>query len=733
MSAEDLAVSVGNGHHLTDLFALTDEAFAEWAEAHKGAKWAQILGPYPPPDVQNGIKSVATLREVFNRHKWLAREGTEWVKTLLQRGQLVCRVCVKSNAKEGVFLATSVSATRHFANSKHLERVEQHDKTLRKIEDVGGVTEAGAAAAKARARAHVALVVGKLVGGGDGAAGIPPTSVPRVFSRDMLRALAAMDNGFPQGAETTTVVVPEAVTLVEGRIKRMVQDLPLVMYIDGGSSKLALGRKVVCVCASSMDLEYDLLMDVLVIDHHETAASQAAQIEALREKLGIAKANVWYLCADNASVNGATVDKLNAMGYNITYARCLPHCLNLLVKAFLDVFDSKYKLASNLRLTRAFLNAGGGVGHKLLAMEFGITASRVDFCDTRWASLLKAILYLVNAQSPKELEKARERLEELAASGDATAAEALDVADDPRLVFNVLYELIESISEDDLKDRVLQTDSVDGSLTKAKQSLRKFYANLDALAGMFVISIVLGGNVEGGADSVPTLMSITQGDPRYACGLASRVTGDVPNATNAARRLLQHLEKLHWRWEGAPAEPAEGDAERIEKQRVWERTMVVKDELLLLLEKQADAVVTVAERDDENLFTPGERYNVDDVERYLEKHKGLCAAIVPKAMEVLQKALAAVHAAAGMEKTEECVRGLERAQRFDVNVAPTKTPHGGLRAFLGCAGLSFGAFSDVEDGWNRHCEDWEEPEEKLKPAEVRLTPLLSHRLSPSAS
>jgi len=32
-------------------------------------------------------------------------------------------------------------------------------------------------------------------------------------------------------------------------------------------------------------------------------------------------------------------------------------------ESFLDVFDDKYKLATNLKLMRAFLNAGGGIGH----------------------------------------------------------------------------------------------------------------------------------------------------------------------------------------------------------------------------------------------------------------------------------------------------------------------------------------------------------------------------------
>ena len=91
----------------------------------------------------------------------------------------------------------------------------------------------------------------------------------------------------------------------------------------------------------------------------------AAQIEALRSKYGIEKLDVWYICADNASPNKATVDKLNMLGYRITYARCLPHTLNLVVKAFTCVIDKEYSISSNMKLTRSFLTAGGGVAKKV--------------------------------------------------------------------------------------------------------------------------------------------------------------------------------------------------------------------------------------------------------------------------------------------------------------------------------------------------------------------------------
>lgn len=84
---------------------------------------------------------------------------------------------------------------------------------------------------------------------------------------------------------------------------------------------------------------------------------------------------------------------------------------------------------------------------QLLALEYGIAVSGIDFTDTRWASLIKAILYIANKQSPADLQKARDRLQELADAGDATAKDALEEEDVSLVIFNVLYAFIESISE----------------------------------------------------------------------------------------------------------------------------------------------------------------------------------------------------------------------------------------------------------------------------------------------
>ena len=316
------------------------------------------------------------------------------------------------------------------------------------------------------------------------------------------------------------------------------------MYIDGGSSNLADGRKVVVVCASSLEKDVGtVLLDVLVMEAHETSDTQAEQIEALVLKYSILPENVHYLCADNAGPNKLTVDKLNAKGYRITYARCLPHCLNLIVRAFMSAMDKDFKLCTNLKLMRHFLMAGGGVARKLIALEYGFTISGVDFCDTRWASLVHAILYIANKQTPGHLRLARERLEELAAQGDATAQEALDKPAPPAVIFNVLHDFVEGVLEKDLEKRMEMddVDAAEASLPEAKRKLLKFFSQQVHYMAFQLIDVILGGDVGDKTEKLPTLFSITQGNPAYAARLKSSVTGEVPNAVQATRNLLRRL------------------------------------------------------------------------------------------------------------------------------------------------------------------------------------------------
>ena len=274
-----------------------------------------------------------------------------------------------------------------------------------------------------------------------------------------------------------------------------------------------------------------------------------------------------------------------------------------------------------------------------------------------------------------------------------------------------------------------------------------FFANLDALAGMFVIDIAMGGNAAGGVERVPTLMSITQGDPRYASTLKSTVTGDVPNAASAARRLMRHLSNLTWRWKGDPEAPAEGDAERGAKLLVLERLAGVESELKGRLRAQAEAVVANAEASNEHLYNPGDPFrlpNFDDdedvseevraarlaqaeaavnaqVSEFMSRQAALWARVVPKAMGVLQSALRKVDAAECLKKTEECVGRLELSQHFDLNKPPLSfRDRPGLMAYLGFEG-TYADKSAVESAWELHCDNWRKPDPVMPPAEVYAT------------
>ena len=104
----------------------------------------------------------------------------------------------------------------------------------------------------------------------------------------------------------------------------------------------------------------DVLLDVLVINGHETAEVVANIVEATCVKYNVSKENVYDGVADNATLNKAAVDKLRAMGFTMEYARCLPHSLAQALKAFLDVFDKELALCTNLKAFRGFITAGSG-------------------------------------------------------------------------------------------------------------------------------------------------------------------------------------------------------------------------------------------------------------------------------------------------------------------------------------------------------------------------------------
>jgi len=182
---------------------------------------------------------------------------------------------------------------------------------------------------------------------------------------------------------------------------------------------------------------------------------QCAAVVKSLEELEVDMRKVEYVVADNAAVNPKTVERLNHIlkkehptHREIKFIRCLPHCLNLVMVAFFKVFDGMYGITSFLRHLRGFINAGGSSSRRAAAIEYGVTQSGIDFTDTRWASLIKAIMYLMAMQSLAELHRANKLLSELALDGDASEA-ALKAPGAPESHWSAISLMLEEATPDE--------------------------------------------------------------------------------------------------------------------------------------------------------------------------------------------------------------------------------------------------------------------------------------------
>lgn len=725
-----LVTAQRNAHKLLKYFEMGDAEFAQLSKEVRGQTWWNVLGVPMPTAAQpkNVIKALATLRSVFVGNAWLERGDSKWIRLLVEEGRVMCAACCGNNSKHGLMQASADKVDRHLKNEKvHGKNVKLYDNAQLRIDTMaGGAGHGGASAAALLDVEHrhlvEALLVGKLCAGGSGAAGLPPTSVPRLFDKSTLGLLAELSNGMPQPSTVIESTLPRAVRLVEDRIKKMLEGKPLSFAVDGGSSPVLIcSRKLVVVVAAGLGLKYDVVLDVHVLERHETGLDVAELVDKTRAKYNIAKADVWYMCADNASTMGKAVDVLNStMGYKIKYARCLPHCLNLIVKPFLDVFDKEFAFTTNLKLARSFLTAGGGVARKLLALEYGLSVSRVDFTDTRWASLVKALLYIANALTDLDMKKARERLEELAEAGDKTAQDALEEPDVKEIVFNTFYAFVESVSEESLA-KLKEGDEVhsaEADLSKAKQKLLKFFSQPSSFAAFQAVDLLLGGDVGDATEKLPTLTTLTQGSPSYGATLSSSVTGTVPDVVRSVRNFMRAIDRLDSQKFATEGELSAEDVTA--KRRTEQRLERLRKELLARMEKQFRRVVQTSRDLDQDMYDANKKFDevngndfvVKELERYADK-------IEPKVMATVARAASAVSDSAGLEKLEECVSGLEFSQRFDLNNQPRDfEDDSALLRYLGCEDLPFREADLVLSGWRAVCESWVKPATQMSPGEV---------------
>ena len=128
-----------------------------------------------------------------------------------------------------------------------------------------------------------------------------------------------LKGGMPQATTIRESDIPEAVARVKAEIRRILnptigQPPRFSLAIDGGSSKLANGVKLITVIVSSPSLPADAVLGIELRMSHEDSVSQAELLVELLNEYGLSEAEAVYLVGDNASVNKATADLLRNRG-----------------------------------------------------------------------------------------------------------------------------------------------------------------------------------------------------------------------------------------------------------------------------------------------------------------------------------------------------------------------------------------------------------------------------------
>ena len=360
--------------------------------------------------------------------------------------------------------------------------------------------------------------------------------------------------------------MPAMVEKVKVYQKKMLTDKNFALTLDGGSCKLVRGVKVVAMCALHPS-QHDMLLDLTLMVGHETAVSQAAGIIKVLESLGLRKSQISHMGGDNAAVNKATADELNDKhGFAIKYIRCLPHCLNLVLVAFLLAFDERFGIASFLKKVRAFIKAGGGNSRRATLMEFALSLSPMDVVTTRWESLIRAIKYVMEKQTSVELKTAEKRLGELAASGDGSAADALAADTPPVSHWEALLMATESIEVDTgwlamLYVVVFCTSllipvscsassyasptfptAADGEVSSSQDAILSYLCDINNWAAFKLLATAL--------DTVPSVFRLIQGGQDWGPEMRDKVTAELPTAVSAVRNLITMLDSLDTKTKG---------------------------------------------------------------------------------------------------------------------------------------------------------------------------------------
>ncbi len=426
--------------------------------------------------------SVALAHANFTAFDWIDRDQQDllWV-SLVQHKQVICRLCRGTSRRCAIMeLKKSTlenhAARRHSASGAGAGGKVQRNGTVSQFSVVPMLT-----AAESIRAVHEALSA-KLV-----SLGIPVSRLDDIYDPNVVALIKALPT-FPGSRHAATSLVPAAVRTIETSIAAQVEGEYVALGVDATSTTMADGRTVMIVTASGPGLDEELLLHVEPMTHAENSDDIKAVVDVVRKKYpGM---HACCLVGDNTNVNPAAAAKLG-----LPYANCAPHSLQLMVEAFVEQFPAVSKF---LRDARAYVKAGGGARRKQELVTWGLSLSRLDFVETRWASLVRAVCYLLGPIEDWHARKADRALLALATRGGGGAAApeaeaAAGVGERSDSVFTALYDVI-----DDDKD----------SETKEKATaLLEYMTSMNNYAELCVIKHCLG--------SLDELFSILQGGPQY--------------------------------------------------------------------------------------------------------------------------------------------------------------------------------------------------------------------------
>ena len=161
----------------------------------------------------NSYISVSYLRDLFRCFPWLDLRGIAVMSNLLH-SKVLCKLCYLETAGSGVFDCNKATLEEHATSKLHQDKIAKSHKRQLDLLQAGAV-HASVSAQQVAARQ---LVVGHLVTGTDGFAGIPYSRITEVLSPDVLTVHAAMRSGMPSSRTIRETDMPALVKQVKRRI-----------------------------------------------------------------------------------------------------------------------------------------------------------------------------------------------------------------------------------------------------------------------------------------------------------------------------------------------------------------------------------------------------------------------------------------------------------------------------------------------------------------------------------